>query len=41
LREITLFPMNQRAEDLLMGAPSPAMAKQLKELGLKVADPPK
>jgi hypothetical protein len=24
LREITLFPMNQRAEDLLMGAPSPA-----------------
>jgi aspartyl-tRNA synthetase len=41
LREITLFPMNQRAEDLLMGAPSLAMAKQLKELGLKVADPPK
>ena len=24
LREITLFPMDQRAEDLLMGAPSPA-----------------
>ncbi|NJS13596.1 MAG: aspartate--tRNA ligase [Sphingopyxis sp.] len=38
LREITLFPMNQRAEDLLMGAPSPAMAKQLKELGISVAD---
>jgi aspartyl-tRNA synthetase len=36
LREITLFPMNQRAEDLLMGAPSPATAKQLKELGVKV-----
>jgi aspartyl-tRNA synthetase len=36
LREITLFPMNQRAEDLLMGAPSPAMAKQLRELGIKV-----
>ncbi|MBA4748458.1 MAG: aspartate--tRNA ligase [Sphingopyxis sp.] len=36
LREITLFPMNQRAEDLLIGAPSPAMAKQLKELGLSV-----
>ena len=36
LREITLFPMNQRAEDLLMGAPSPAMAKQLKELGISV-----
>jgi aspartyl-tRNA synthetase len=39
LREITLFPMNQRAEDLLMGAPSPAMAKQLKELGIKVVEP--
>jgi aspartyl-tRNA synthetase len=41
LREITLFPMNQRAEDLLMGAPSPAMAKQLKELGLSVTVPAK
>jgi aspartyl-tRNA synthetase len=41
LREITLFPMNQRAEDLLMGAPSPAMAKQLKELGIQLAAPPK
>ena len=41
LREITLFPMNQRAEDLLMGAPSFAEARQLKELGLKVADVPK
>ncbi len=28
LREITLFPMNQQAEDLLMGAPSPASPKQ-------------
>src|SRR5690606_12143736 len=27
LREITLFPMNQQAEDLLMGAPSPASPK--------------
>ena len=32
LREITLFPMNQRAEDLLMGAPSTASTKQLREL---------
>lgn len=38
LREITLFPMNQRAEDLLMGAPSLAMPKQLKELSIKVAE---
>jgi aspartyl-tRNA synthetase len=36
LREITLFPMNQQAEDLLMGAPSPASPKQLRELGLRV-----
>jgi aspartyl-tRNA synthetase len=40
LREITLFPMNQRAEDLLMGAPSPAMTKQLRELGLRVVEQP-
>ena len=41
LREITLFPMNQRAEDLLMGAPSLAEAKQLRELGLRVVEQPK
>jgi aspartyl-tRNA synthetase len=41
LREITLFPMNQRAEDLLMGAPSPAMVKQLRELHIRVVEPVK
>jgi aspartyl-tRNA synthetase len=41
LREITLFPMNQRAEDLLMNAPSPAEAKQLRELHLRVVEPVK
>ncbi len=41
LREITLFPMNQRAEDLLMGAPSAAELKQLRELHLRVVEPPK
>ncbi len=41
LREVTLFPMNQRAEDLLMGAPSAAQAKQLRELHLRVVEPPK
>jgi aspartyl-tRNA synthetase len=35
LREVTLFPMNQRAEDLLMGAPSPATTKQLRELHIR------
>ena len=36
LREITLFPMNQQAEDLLMGAPSVASPKQLRELHLRL-----
>ena len=36
LREIVLFPMNQRAEDLLMGAPSPATTKQLRELHIRL-----
>lgn len=36
LREITLFPMNQRAEDPLMGAPSEASLKQLRELHIKL-----
>ncbi len=41
LREITLFPMNQRAEDLLMGAPSSPEPRQLRELSLRVVEPPK
>ena len=41
LREITLFPMNQKAEDLLMGAPSVPEAKQLRELHVRVIEPPK
>ena len=36
LREITAFPMNQQAEDLLMGAPSPASAKQMRELSIRL-----
>ncbi|MEO6380993.1 MAG: aspartate--tRNA ligase [Nitrobacter sp.] len=36
LREISLFPMNQRAEDLLMGAPSDVMPKQLRELHIRL-----
>jgi len=35
IREITLFPMNQNAQDLMMKAPSEIDEKQLKELGLK------
>jgi len=36
IREVTLFPLNQNAEDLLMGAPSEVDEKQLKELNLKI-----
>ncbi len=41
LREITLFPMNQQAEDLLMGAPSEATPKQLRELHIRLNLPKK
>ena len=35
IREITLFPMNQNAQDLMMNAPSEVDKKQLQELGIK------
>jgi aspartyl-tRNA synthetase len=41
LREVVLFPMNQRAEDLLMGAPSEVTAKQLRELHIRLNLPQK
>ncbi len=41
LREISLFPMNQQAMDLLMGAPSEATTKQLRELHIRVNLPVK
>jgi aspartyl-tRNA synthetase len=36
IREITLFPLNQNAQDLMMGAPSEVDEKQLKELSIKI-----
>jgi aspartyl-tRNA synthetase len=36
LREVTMFPMNQRAEDLLLGAPSQVTPKQLRELHIRL-----
>jgi aspartyl-tRNA synthetase len=36
IREVIMFPMNQRAEDMLMNAPSEATSKQLRELSLRV-----
>jgi aspartyl-tRNA synthetase len=41
LREVTLFPMNQQANDLLMGAPSEVLPKQLRELHIRVVAPDK
>jgi len=37
LREVALFPMNQQASDLLMGAPSEVTPKQLRELHIRLA----
>ena len=36
IREVTLFPMNQNAQDLMMQAPSEIKKEQLKELGIKI-----
>jgi len=36
IREVIMFPMNQRAEDLMMNAPSDPTSDQLMELGLRV-----
>ncbi len=39
LREVTMFPMNQQAQDLMMNAPNDASAKQLRELHIRVVMP--
>ena len=36
IREIILFPFNQVAQDVMMGAPAPATVKLIKELGLRL-----
>ncbi len=41
IREVILFPMNQKAEDLMMNAPSEVSPKQLRELNIRTAEPPK
>ena len=41
IREVVVFPMNQKAEDLMMNAPAPVSDKQLKELGIRIVDGPK
>ncbi|WP_324750182.1 aspartate--tRNA ligase [Sphingomonas sp. LY54] len=39
IREVVLFPMNQKAEDLMMGAPSQVSMKQLRELNIRIVEP--
>ncbi len=39
VRDVAIFPMNQQAADLLMGAPSEATPKQLRELHIRLALP--
>src|SRR5947209_1185860 len=39
IREVILFPMNQKAEDLMMNAPAEVMPKQLKELHIRIVEP--
>ena len=41
IREVVVFPMNQKAEDLMMNAPAPVSDRQLKELGIRIVDGPK
>jgi aspartyl-tRNA synthetase len=41
IREVIMFPMNQNAEDLMMNAPSAVRPQQLRELHIKIAEPPK
>ena len=41
LREVVLFPMNQRAQDLMMGAPSEVSQRQLRELHIRLNLPEK
>ena len=36
IREVTMFPMNQNAQDLMMNAPSKISEEQLKELNLNI-----
>ncbi|PTD17112.1 aspartate--tRNA ligase [Sphingomonas fennica] len=41
IREVIVFPMTQKAEDLMMQAPAPATMKQLRELNIRVVEPSK
>ncbi|MCY4541450.1 MAG: hypothetical protein OXB95_03510, partial [Rhodobacteraceae bacterium] len=38
IREVTLFPLNQRAEDLMLGAPTKPTNEALRDLGLRLVE---
>ena len=38
IREVIMFPMNQRGEDLMMNAPSSPTNEQIRDLGIKIVD---
>jgi aspartyl-tRNA synthetase len=38
IREVIVFPMTQKAEDLMMNAPAPVTPKQLRELGIRIVE---
>ena len=39
IREVIAFPMNQKAQDLMMGAPAPVSDRQLRDLHIKLELP--
>ena len=41
IREVIAFPLNQKAQDLMMGAPNIASAKQLRDVHVRTVEPPK
>ena len=41
IREVIAFPLNQRAQDLMMGAPSLVSLRQLRDVHVRLAEPPK
>ena len=41
VRDVAIFPMNQQANDLLLGAPAEVTPKQLRELGIRVVAEPR
>jgi aspartyl-tRNA synthetase len=41
IRDVIVFPLNQQAQDLMMNAPGEVTPKQLRELGIRIVEPPK